>query len=106
MKAQNVYIGQEIERTEDFRFLTGRGTFVDDCEPVGLLHAAILRSSVPHGRLTELNVSPALKMPGVHAIVTARDIGEKVPRIPIRLAPCGSCAPGFSGPIHLQRDVA
>jgi aerobic carbon-monoxide dehydrogenase large subunit len=87
MKARNVYIGQEIERTEDFRFLTGRGTFVDDCEPVGLLHAAILRSSVSHGRLTELNVSPALKMPGVHAIVTARDIAEKVPRIPIRLAP-------------------
>ena len=45
--ARNVYVGQEIERTEDFRFLTGRGTFVDDYEPAGLLHAAILRSAVP-----------------------------------------------------------
>ena len=28
-------IGQEIERTEDLRFLTGTGTFIDDYEPAG-----------------------------------------------------------------------
>ncbi len=84
---RNVYIGQEIERTEDFRFLTGRGTFVDDYEPASLLHAAILRSSVPHGRILGIDISAALKMPGVHAVITASDIGEKIPRIPIRLAP-------------------
>jgi aerobic carbon-monoxide dehydrogenase large subunit len=85
--ARNVYIGQEVERTEDFRFLTGRGTFVDDYEPAGVVHAAILRSSVAHGRIANIDVSPALKMPGVHAVITAYDIGDTVPRIPIRLAP-------------------
>ena len=85
--ARNVYIGQEMERTEDFRFLTGRGTFVDDYEPAGLLHAAILRSTVPHGRITSIDASAALKMPGVHAVITAPDIGATIPRIPIRLAP-------------------
>ena len=84
---RNVYVGQEIERTEDFRFLTGRGTFVDDYEPVGLLHAAILRSSVPHGRIVGINAAAALRMPGVHAVICARDIGPTIPRIPIRLAP-------------------
>src|SRR5690242_20193765 len=87
---RNVYIGQDIERTEDFRFLTGRGTFVDDYEPAGLLHAAILRSSIPHGRIAGIDASAALKMPGVHAVITARDIGTNgaaIPRIPIRLAP-------------------
>jgi carbon-monoxide dehydrogenase large subunit len=84
--ARNVYIGQEIERTEDFRFLTGRGTFVDDYEPAGLLHAAILRSSVPHGRINGIDASEALKIPGVHAVITAHEIGA-IPRIPIRLAP-------------------
>ena len=85
--ARNVYIGQEIERTEDFRFLTGRGTFVDDYEPAGLLHTAILRSSVPHGRINGIDASAALKIPGVHAVITAREIGDVIPRIPIRLAP-------------------
>src|SRR5262249_32559281 len=85
--ARNVYVGQEIERTEDFRFLTGRGTFVDDYEPAGLLHAAILRSSVPHGRIARIDTTAALRMPGIHAVICARDIGPTIPRIPIRLAP-------------------
>jgi aerobic carbon-monoxide dehydrogenase large subunit len=85
--ARNVYVGQEIERTEDFRFLTGRGTFVDDYEPAGLLHAAILRSAVPHGRIAGIDAAAALRMPGVYAVICARDIGPTIPRIPIRLAP-------------------
>ncbi|HTM73954.1 MAG TPA: xanthine dehydrogenase family protein molybdopterin-binding subunit [Pseudolabrys sp.] len=85
--ARNVYVGQEIERTEDFRFLKGRGTFVDDYEPAGLVHAAILRSSVPHGRIARIDAAAALRMPGVLAVICARDIGPTIPRIPIRLAP-------------------
>lgn len=85
--ARNVYIGQEVERTEDFRFLTGRGTFVDDYEPAGLLHAAILRSSVAHGHIQKIDTATALNVSGVHAILTAADIGENIPTIPIRLAP-------------------
>ena len=69
--ARNVYVGQEIERTEDFRFLTGRGTFVDDYEPAGLLHAAILRSAVPHGRIAGIDAAAALRMPGVYAVICA-----------------------------------
>jgi len=84
---RNAYIGQEVERIEDFRFLTGRGTFVDDYEPAGVLHAAILRSSVAHGRIVSIDSATALEIPGVHAIVTAADIGEQIPTIPIRLAP-------------------
>ena len=67
----NTLIGQEIERTEDLRFLTGTGTFVDDYEPAGTLHAAILRSSVAHGRIVGLNKDAALRMPGVHAVLDA-----------------------------------
>ena len=33
MKVRNSYIGQPIERTEDLRFLRGRGTYVADVEP-------------------------------------------------------------------------
>ena len=84
---QTRYIGQEIERTEDSRFLTGRGQFVDDYTPTGLLHAAILRSSVAHGHLVHVDGAAALELPGVEAVVTASDLGDQIPTIPIRLAP-------------------
>ena len=75
----NTLIGQEIERTEDLRFLTGTGTFVDDYEPAGTVHAAILRSSVAHGRIIGLNKEAALKIEGVHAVLDASDVGAAIP---------------------------
>jgi carbon-monoxide dehydrogenase large subunit len=86
-RAPNAYVGQPVERLEDLRFLAGRGTFVDDLQPAGLLHAAVLRSSVAHGRIRRIEMAAALAMPGVHAVFTAADIGDEVPTIPVRLAP-------------------
>ena len=85
--APNTLVGQEIERAEDFRFLTGRGLFVDDYEPAGTLHAAILRSSVAHARILGIDATAALKLAGVHAVYMAADIDGAVPTIPMRLAP-------------------
>jgi len=48
-------IGQSVERAEDPRFVTGVGTFVDDLKRPGMLHAAVLRSSVAHGRIARLD---------------------------------------------------
>ncbi|HEY2757782.1 MAG TPA: molybdopterin cofactor-binding domain-containing protein, partial [Pseudolabrys sp.] len=83
----NTLVGQAVERTEDLRFLTGRGTFADDYEPAGVLHAVILRSSVPHGHLRSIDPRAALAMPGVKGVITAEDIGPTIPTIPLRLAP-------------------
>jgi aerobic carbon-monoxide dehydrogenase large subunit len=46
MIGTNRYIGSPVERTEDLRFLRGRGEFVGDLWREGLLYAAILRSPV------------------------------------------------------------
>src|SRR6478672_4723443 len=83
----NTLVGQAVERTEDLRFLTGKGTFADDYEPTGTLHAAILRSAVAHGRLRAIDASAALVMPNVRCVITASDIGAAIPTIPLRLAP-------------------
>jgi aerobic carbon-monoxide dehydrogenase large subunit len=83
----NTLVGQAVERTEDLRFLTGKGTFADDYEPAGTLHAAILRSAVAHGRLRTIDASAALAMPNVRCVITANDIGAAIPTIPLRLAP-------------------
>jgi aerobic carbon-monoxide dehydrogenase large subunit len=85
-RGSNLFVGSPIERLEDFRFLTGRGQYVDDLHSEGMLHAAILRSSIAHGRIHSIDVSAARTRPGVHAVITAADIGQ-VPTIPLRHDP-------------------
>ena len=82
----NRYIGSPVERVEDFRFLRGRGEFVGDLRREGMLHAAILRSPVAHGRIRNLDGTAARAIPGVRTVIAAAEIGA-VPRIPLRLLP-------------------
>ena len=84
---KNTFIGTPMERREDPRFLRGRGEYVDDLAVDGLLYAVILRSSIAHGRIASLDPSAALKCPGVHAVITAKDMPGGVPIIPMRLQP-------------------
>jgi aerobic carbon-monoxide dehydrogenase large subunit len=84
---KNTFIGTPMERREDLRFLRGRGEFVDDLDAEGLLHAVILRSPVAHGRIVALDIAAALECPGVHAVITATDMPDGVPIIPMRLQP-------------------
>jgi carbon-monoxide dehydrogenase large subunit len=85
--AKNSLVGSAIERLEDLRFLRGRGQYVDDLTREGVLHAAILRSSVAHGFIRSIDTAAALALPGVHKVLTAREIGTPVPVIPLRLWP-------------------
>lgn len=43
---RTTYIGQRVKRKEDRRLLTGNGSFVDDMEFPGALHAAFLRAPI------------------------------------------------------------
>ena len=104
MRTVNSFIGSPIERREDLRFLRGRGQYVDDLARADMLHAAILRSSVAHGRVRAIDVSAALALPGVHSVLTARDIGERVPRVPMRLQPLPDFEP-FGQPVIAETKV-
>lgn len=83
----NPFIGRPIERLEDLRLLRGRGQYVDDLARPDMLHAAILRSSIAHGRIRAIDTAAARTMPGVHAVITAADLGNPTPRVPMRLQP-------------------
>jgi carbon-monoxide dehydrogenase large subunit len=83
-RSTNRLIGASVPRIEDLRFLRGRGEFVADVALDGMLHAAILRSSVAHGRIRAIDAAAARARPGVHAVITAAEIGA-VPRVPLRL---------------------
>ena len=89
----NSYIGRPMERVEDLRFLRGRGTYVADVNRPGQLYAVILRSSVAHGIIKSIDVSRACDLRGVHHVLTGADLGNVVPKIPLRLQPLPQLEP-------------
>jgi aerobic carbon-monoxide dehydrogenase large subunit len=86
-KRRNAFVGRPIERIEDLRFLRGRGQYVDDLTREGVLHAAILRSQVAHGIIRAIDTAAARALPGVVAVITAADVGDNIPTIPLRQEP-------------------
>jgi carbon-monoxide dehydrogenase large subunit len=78
-------IGVSVKRKEDARLLTGRGKYAADVRLPGMLHAVVLRSTHAHARLGEIDTRAALALPGVAAVITARDLGGPLRRIPVRL---------------------
>src|SRR5438093_3845730 len=69
-------VGARIPRKEDPRLLQGRGCFVDDIQPAGVLHAAVLRSPHAHARIVAIDATRARALPGVALVLTAADLGE------------------------------
>ena len=53
--------------------LTGEARYTADLKLPGMLHGAILRSPHPHADVLSVDASAALKLPGVHAVVTPFD---------------------------------
>jgi aerobic carbon-monoxide dehydrogenase large subunit len=104
MRSVNAFIGSPTERLEDLRFLRGRGEYVDDLTRSGLLHAAILRSAHAHGRIRAIETSGARGMPGVHSVITAADLGLKIPCVPMRLQPLPEFEP-FAQPVIAHDKV-
>jgi carbon-monoxide dehydrogenase large subunit len=67
-------IGASVKRTEDIRFVTGKGHYVDDVNRPGQAYAYFLRSPHAHATIDKIDTSAALKSPGVVAVFTGDDI--------------------------------
>jgi carbon-monoxide dehydrogenase large subunit len=72
------FAGRRVRRVEDARLLTGHGTFVDDIQRPGMLHACFVRSPFARARINGIDTSAALDLPGVHAVFTADDLNPDV----------------------------
>jgi carbon-monoxide dehydrogenase large subunit len=81
------YFGQRETRLEDPQLLTGKAQFIDDIEIPGMLHAAFMRSDYAHARIKNIDVSAALKRPGVVAVYTAKDFGDYWNAGPLQVPP-------------------
>jgi aerobic carbon-monoxide dehydrogenase large subunit len=67
-------IGAAVRRKEDFRFLTGQGTYTDDINRPGQLHAFLLRSPHAHAELGAIDTAAAKAASGVMAVFTGADL--------------------------------
>ncbi len=67
---------QPVKRTEDQRFLTGQGHYMDDRVPENALFAAFLRSPVAHGRITGLDLEDARASDGVRLVMSLSDLSD------------------------------
>ena len=56
--------------------VTGRALYGADFQAAGLLHAKMLRSPHAHARIKSIDTSKAEALPGVHAVVTGKDMPE------------------------------
>src|SRR6266550_2588063 len=66
--------GHSVRRKEDPRFIRGQGNYVDDIKLPGMLYMDIVRSPYAHAHITGIDASEALKVPGVLAVVTGKDL--------------------------------
>lgn len=67
-------VGQSIERIEGRSKVTGGTIYAADIQLPGTLYGRVLRSPVPHARITRLNVAAAREVPGVVCVLTAGDL--------------------------------
>jgi len=67
-------LGVPMKRKEDPRFIQGKGNYVDDLSFPHMLYMAIVRSPYPHAEITNIDTSEALKVPGVVAVITGKDL--------------------------------
>jgi aerobic carbon-monoxide dehydrogenase large subunit len=81
------WIGRPLKRREDHRLLTGAGSYVDDLQPPGCVHVALLRSPHAHARIIRLDVEAARRAPGVLRVATGKDVAHLAPMPVNRMMP-------------------
>jgi aerobic carbon-monoxide dehydrogenase large subunit len=67
-------IGASIRRKEDYRFITGGGSYTDDIDRPGQVYACFVRSPHAHARINGIDGSRAEAAPGVLAVLTGDDV--------------------------------
>src|SRR5882762_5706288 len=86
--------GTSIKRREDPRFITGKGTFVDDVRIPGTTFAAFVRSPHAHAKIARIDATAAKKLKGVVAVYTGKDLVDGG----VKPIPVGWLIPGIKIP--------
>jgi aerobic carbon-monoxide dehydrogenase large subunit len=88
-------LGKSIKRREDPRFITGKGTYVDDVKVPGTTYAVFVRSPHAHAKIRKIDTAAAREHPGVVAVFTGADMTG------VNSLPCGWLLPELKVPPHM-----
>src|ERR1700737_681840 len=67
-------LGEAYKRKEDARFIRGQGNYVDDVHLPGMPYGDIVHSPYGHALIKNIDISAAMQMPGVLAVITGKDL--------------------------------
>ncbi|MDO9085153.1 MAG: molybdopterin-dependent oxidoreductase [Anaerolineaceae bacterium] len=67
-------VGKSEIKVDAKKLALGKPVFTDDVHPEGMLYGALLTSPYAHARLKKIDVSKARNLPGVHAVLTHKDL--------------------------------
>lgn len=67
-------IGKTFRRLDYETKVTGKAQYLADMQVPGMCHGKILRSPLPHARITKIDATKVLRVPGVLAVITRDDI--------------------------------
>ncbi|MBC8075594.1 MAG: molybdopterin-dependent oxidoreductase, partial [Chloroflexales bacterium] len=93
-------VGQSLKRREDPKLITGKGNYLDDIKLHGMLHACVVRSPYAHARITKIDASQAMALPGVVAVFTGEDM------LDINPLPCAWQAGRVTNNANMPRALA
>ncbi len=96
--------GTSLDRVEGAAKVTGRAHYTADLTPPGLAHAVAVQSPVAHGRIAEIDTAPALRAPGVLAVITHHDAPRLSPSI-VAMDTTGERGGAGTQHLPLQDDV-
>lgn len=68
------HVGKNYTRNDAVEKTTGSAKFVADLKFPGMLHAKVLRSPYAHAIIKNIDTTEALKVPGVFAVLTGKDV--------------------------------
>ena len=75
---QHSYLGRSMARLGAKAAVAGRGRYTDDIELPRMLHAAFVRSPYAHARILGIEPSVARQQPGIHLVLTGRELAQRV----------------------------
>ena len=77
MEKQFSVVGRRLPMVDAAAKVNGSAQFTDDLVFPGMLYGKILRSPYPHARILNVDVSKALRLPGVKGAVTGAEIPDR-----------------------------
>jgi len=67
-------VNKSLPKVDGVNLVTGSAKYTDDFDMPGMLYAKVLTSPHPHAKILNINMEKAKALPGVHAVLTHKDL--------------------------------